>query len=74
MGREAVNRFYSDHNHTYLPGAEFVAAAIVSGLKAFPHSPFLGLLSEKGKALAPADPKYVSENRLSASSAVPNKN
>jgi rhamnogalacturonan acetylesterase len=60
MGREAVDKFYSDHNHTYLPGADFVAAAIVSGLKAFPRSPFTPLLSEKGKALSAADPKYVS--------------
>lgn len=62
MGRETVNAFYSDHNHTYVPGADFVAASIVSGLKAFKHSPFLPLLSEKGKAVAAADAKYVSEN------------
>jgi lysophospholipase L1-like esterase len=62
MGRETVNAFYSDHNHTYLPGADFVAASVVSGLKAFPHSPFLALLSDKGKALAAADAKYVSAN------------
>lgn len=62
MGRETVNVLYSDHNHTYLPGAEIVAASIVAGLKAFPHSPFVALLSEKGRAVEPADPKYVSEN------------
>ena len=62
MGRETVDKFYSDHNHTYLPGADFVAATIVSGLKAFPRSPFLALVSAKGKAVAPADTKYVSEN------------
>jgi len=62
MGREKVNAFYSDHNHTYLPGADFVAAAVVSGLKAFKNSPFVPLLSEKGKALAPADAKYMSDN------------
>ena len=62
MGREAVDKFYSDHNHTYVPGADFVAASIVSGLKAFPKSPFVALLSEKGKAIAAADAKYVSEN------------
>ncbi len=62
MGREVVDKFYSDHNHTYLPGADFVAASIVSGLKAFPHSPFAALLSAKGKGVAPADAKYVSEN------------
>ena len=57
-------QLYSDHNHTYMPGAEIVAGSIVSGLKAFPASPFLPLLSDKGKALQPADPKYVSPNDL----------
>ena len=62
MGREVVDKFYSDHNHTYLPGADYVAAAIVAGLKAFPHSPFVALLSAKGKAVAAADAKYVNAN------------
>jgi lysophospholipase L1-like esterase len=61
MGREKVDRFYSDHNHTYLPGAEFIASSIVSGLKAFKNSPFIPLLSEKGKALEPAATKYIGE-------------
>lgn len=62
MGREEVNKFYSDHNHTYPPGAEIVAASIVAGLKTLHNSPFIPLLSEKGKAIAPADAKYVSDN------------
>lgn len=62
MGREVVDKFYSDHNHTYVPGADFVAASIVSGLKAFPKSPFAALLSDKGKAVPTADAKYVSAN------------
>ena len=62
MGRETVDKFYSDHNHTYVPGADFVAATIVSGLKAFPKSPFGALLSEKGRAVAKTDAKYLSEN------------
>ncbi len=62
LGRETVNAFYSDHNHTYLPGADFVAAAVVAGLKAFPDGPFIALLSEKGKAVAPAAAGYVSAN------------
>ena len=62
MGREKVNAFYSDHNHTYLPGADIVAASVVSGLKAFKDSPFIPLLSEKGKTVATADAKYVSDN------------
>jgi lysophospholipase L1-like esterase len=62
MGRGAVDKFYSDHNHTYVAGSDFVAATIVAGLKAFPHGPFAALLSEKGKSIAPAAGKYVSEN------------
>jgi lysophospholipase L1-like esterase len=62
MGREEVNKLYSDHNHTYMAGAEFVAASIVSGLKAFTNSPFVPLLSDQGKALETADAKYVSDN------------
>lgn len=66
MGRERVDVFYSDHNHTYPPGADFVAATIVSGLKAFPNSPFVPLLSEKGRGLPPADAKYVALNATPA--------
>jgi lysophospholipase L1-like esterase len=64
MGREEVNKFYSDHNHTYLPGAEFVASSVVSGLKAFRESPFLSLLSEKGRAIQTAPTKYISSDAL----------
>jgi lysophospholipase L1-like esterase len=62
LGREAVNALFSDHNHTYAPGADFVAATIVSGLKAFPQSPFAPLLSPKGAALPAADAKHVHAN------------
>ena len=62
MGREEVNKLYSDHNHTYVPGAEIVAASIVSGLKAFKASPFLPLLSEKGRAVETSPAKYVRDN------------
>jgi hypothetical protein len=62
MGREAVNAMYSDHNHTYPNGAEIVAESIVSGLKAFKDSPFVSMLSEKGKAVPVADAKYISDN------------
>lgn len=65
MGRETVMKLYSDHNHTYAAGAELVAESVVSGLKAFPHSPFLPLLSAKGRAVPTAAAKYVSENRAS---------
>ena len=66
MGREKVNQLYSDHNHTYLAGAEIVAASIVSGLKAFDNSPFISLLSEKGKTVPTAAAKYVSNNTAPA--------
>jgi hypothetical protein len=57
-----VNKLYSDHNHTITTGAEIVAESIVSGLKAFKDSPFVPLMSEKGKAVVAADRKYVSDN------------
>jgi lysophospholipase L1-like esterase len=66
MGREAVDKFYSDHNHTYVPGAAIVAESIVSGLKAFNKSPFVPLLSEKGKSVPAAEAKYVSDNAAPA--------
>lgn len=62
MGRETVNKLYSDHNHTYVPGAKLVASSIVSGLKALKNSPFLDMLSDAGKALPTADSKYISDN------------
>jgi len=62
LGREKVNALFSDHNHTTVRGAAFVAETIVAGLKAFPHSPFLPLLSPKGQAVDAADLKYVREN------------
>jgi lysophospholipase L1-like esterase len=64
MGREEVNKLYSDHNHTYMPGAEIVAASVVSGLKAFQNSPFIPLLSDKGKSVETADAKFVSDNTV----------
>ena len=66
MGRETVNKLYSDHNHTYMPGAEIVAESIVSGLKASTNSPFIPLLSDKGNAVETADAKYVSDNSVTA--------
>jgi lysophospholipase L1-like esterase len=71
MGRVQVMKFYSDHNHTYLPGAQFVASCIVSGLKTFNDSPFVPLLSDKGKALTRADAKYVSDNLPSQTATQP---
>jgi len=66
MGREEVDKLYSDHNHTYLPGAEAVASSIISGLKAFKGSPFIPLLSEKGRAVETAAAKYVNDNTAPA--------
>jgi lysophospholipase L1-like esterase len=59
LGREKVNEFYSDHNHTYLAGADFVASTVVSGLVAFHGSPFPALLSAKGRSIPPADQGYI---------------
>jgi lysophospholipase L1-like esterase len=68
MGRETVNALYSDHNHTFIPGAKIVAESVVSGLKAFKDSPFIPLLSEEGKAVKTADAKYVNDNLPGAAS------
>jgi lysophospholipase L1-like esterase len=62
MGREKVMVNFLDHNHTKPAGADIVAASVVSGLKAFPNSPFLALLSDKGRAVEAADAQYVSAN------------
>ena len=60
-GREKVMVNYQDHNHTLPAGADMVAASIVSGLKAFKNSPFIPLLSDKGRAVETADVKYLAE-------------
>jgi lysophospholipase L1-like esterase len=62
MGRTAVDALYSDHNHTYAAGAELVAESVVAGLKAFPNSPYIPWLSERGRAVPAADPKYIAPN------------
>ncbi|HVU36711.1 MAG TPA: GDSL-type esterase/lipase family protein [Opitutales bacterium] len=62
VGREKVMVNYLDHNHTNPAGADLVAQIIVSGLKAFKNSPFTAMLSDAGKALPAADPKYVANN------------
>jgi len=62
LGRETVNKFYQDHNHTHTAGAEAVAKCIASGLKSFKDSPFVPLLSDKGKELPAANPKYIFDN------------
>jgi len=67
MGREKVMVNYLDHNHTNPAGADIVASIIVSGLKAFKNSPFTAMLSDKGKAVATADAKYVSDNDTTTS-------
>jgi rhamnogalacturonan acetylesterase len=64
LGRETVDTYFSDHNNTYAQGADVVAAAIVSGLKAFRPSPFVPLLSPKGRAVETANAKYVSGNLI----------
>jgi lysophospholipase L1-like esterase len=66
LGREAVDKFYSDHNHTYAAGADMVASCVVAGLKGFKDSPFLPLLSDKGRTVPAAEAKFVSDNSGSA--------
>jgi len=60
---------YSDHNHTYAAGAKIVATEIVAGLKAFPDSPFVPLLSAEGQAIPTAEAKYVGANAIPAGTA-----
>ncbi len=62
MGREKVMLNYVDHNHTKPAGADIVASAIVAGLKTVKNSPFVALLSDKGRAVEPAAAKYVADN------------
>lgn len=66
QGREKTALLFqtqkTDHTHTNPTGADFNAASIVSGLKALKDSPFLALLSDKGKAVPAADAKYVADN------------
>jgi lysophospholipase L1-like esterase len=69
MGRATVNALYSDHNHTYAAGAKIVATEIVAGLKAFPDSPFVPLLSAEGQAIPTAEAKYVGANAIPAGTA-----
>ena len=73
MGRAAVMVNYVDHNHTKPAGADIVAAAIVSGLKAFKNSPFTAMLSAQGHAVPAADPKYITDNLPSAPATAPAK-
>jgi lysophospholipase L1-like esterase len=68
IGREKVMVNYLDHNHTNPTGADIIASYIVSGLKAFPNSPFTPMLSDKGKAVVTAEAKYVSVNAPGAGS------
>ncbi|GEM_PF-195377 len=63
LGRERVNEWYLDHNHTFLPGARFVARSVVAGLKAMPDSPFIPLLSDAGREVVAADLAMVRDHR-----------
>jgi lysophospholipase L1-like esterase len=65
LGREKVMVNYLDHNHTNPTGAELIAGYIVAGLKAFPNSPFIPMLSAMGQAWPTADAKYVFPNTAS---------
>ena len=62
QGREKIAPLYSDHNHTYIPGAQQLSKFVVAGLKSFKNSPFIPLLSDAGKAIPAADAKYIKDN------------
>jgi lysophospholipase L1-like esterase len=53
LGSDAVNKFFTiDYLHTNPVGAEFNAAAVVSGLRAVKGRPFAAQLSKKGRTVA----------------------
>jgi lysophospholipase L1-like esterase len=53
LGPEAVKKLFTiDHLHTNPAGADFNAAAVVSGLKAMPGRPFARYLAPQGRAVA----------------------
>ncbi len=64
LGKEKVVPFYgpTDTTHSTPAGADYNATSVVSGLKALKDSPFVALLSDKGRAVATADVKYVTQN------------
>jgi lysophospholipase L1-like esterase len=64
LGQEKVAAYYgpTDKTHSTPAGADYNAASVVSGLKALKDSPFVALLSDKGRAVATADAKYVTQN------------
>jgi lysophospholipase L1-like esterase len=64
LGQDKVAPFYgpTDKTHSTPAGADFNAASVVAGLKALKDSPFVVLLSDKGRAVPAADAKYATEN------------
>ena len=53
-GPDVVKTFFTiDHLHTNPTGADFNAAAVVSGLKTLKGDPFRKYLSPQGRAVAP---------------------
>lgn len=55
LGPEKVRAFFGpDYAHTSPAGAELNAESVVAGLKALPALPLAPLLSDKGRAVAPA--------------------
>ena len=64
LGPDQMPPLYSttDSTHSSPAGAALNAEAIVAGLKALKASPFLALLSDKGKSIPAAEAKYVADN------------
>jgi len=53
LGEAKVKEFFTqDHTHTNAIGADFTAAAVVSGLKGLRHGPWGNFLSTKGEAVS----------------------
>ncbi len=57
MGESQVKLLFpEDHTHTSPAGADLNAKLVVAGLKGMKNSPFIALLSDKGRAVEPYPP------------------
>ncbi len=73
LGQDKLAPLYSttDTTHSSPAGAALNAEAIVAGLKALAHSPFVALLSEHGKSVPAAEAKYVADNAPERTAVLP---
>lgn len=57
MGEDEVKKLFpEDHTHTSPAGADLNASLVVAGLKGLKNSPFVAMLSDKGRAVEPYPP------------------